>query len=87
MTAAEKLAEPLPLSIPTVAYQSYFACACLNEHCTRAGFQADALPHIVAAELRGMAGELMARHDVDRRQSGYSAALVLLARAEALEEL
>lgn len=40
----------------------------------------------ISTELRGMAGELMARHDENRHLSAYSAALVLLARAEELEE-
>lgn len=87
MTAAEKVAEPLPLSIPSVAHELFFACGCLDEGCSRAGFQADALPYIVAAELRGMAGEILARHDMNPRLSAQGAAFVLLARAEALEQM
>jgi hypothetical protein len=34
-----------------------------------------------------MAGELMARHDMNRRLSAQSAAEVLLARAEQLEDM
>jgi hypothetical protein len=46
VTAAEKVAEPLPLSIPAVAHEFWFACGCLESDCVRAGFQADALPYV-----------------------------------------
>lgn len=75
----------LPLTVPSVAQDLFFACGCLDSDCHRCGYQADALPYIVAAELRGMAGELFARYDEDPGLSAYDAALVLLARAEQLD--
>lgn len=45
--------------------------------------------HTIATELRGMAGELLARSDVAREQgalmSAYQAAHALLARADHLD--
>jgi hypothetical protein len=84
---AARQVEPLLLSIPAVAHEFFFACGCLDSHCVRSGFQAEALPYVAAAELRGMAGELIARADMNPRMSALSAAHVLLARAESLEKM
>lgn len=85
MTTATDITTSLPISVPSSVAQFFFACGCLDSDCHRCGYQPDALPYIVAAELRGMAGELMARHDENRTLSAQSAALVLLARAEQLD--
>lgn len=74
--------EPLPISIPKAAYR--FRCGCDS-------FRADALPFVVATELRGLAGEILARNDEARargtRLTAYEVAWVLTARADELEGL
>lgn len=48
-------ATPADLSIPDAAADGWFQCGCTESGCTRAGYQAEALPLIVAAELRRLA--------------------------------
>lgn len=72
--------QPEPLSMP----------ATVRVHrCDCGGYTAKALPYVAAAELRAMAGELLARNDVARETAtqftGYHAAWVLTARADELE--
>lgn len=43
------------LTIPQAAADEWFACGCSESGCIRAGYQADALPIVVAAELRRFA--------------------------------
>lgn len=80
----------LPISIPAVAHEFWFACGCLDQDCARAGFQADALPYVVAHELRAVAGDLTARLEValelGRPMTADDVLNFLLGRANALEE-
>lgn len=48
---------PAELRVPDAAADLYFACGCSESGCSRAGYQSDALPIIVAAELRRFAEE------------------------------
>lgn len=48
------------LEIPDAAQEAFFCCSCGDPGCDRSGYQAEALPHIVAAELRRLAAKITA---------------------------
>ncbi len=48
---------PAELEIPDAAKDQAFACGCARLDCRREGYQDDALPIIVAAELRRIVEE------------------------------
>ncbi len=51
---------PAELEIPDAAKDQAFACGCARLDCRREGYQDDALPIIVAAELRRQAEAITA---------------------------
>jgi hypothetical protein len=74
-------AETVPdLLMPAAAAEEWFTCGCGQDDCGRAGFQAPALPIVVAAELRRIADEADARSTV-----GVVGVISLRRRADELD--
>lgn len=58
------MTESIDLTIPDAAADSWFHCGC-EAGCSRSGYQPEALPLIVAAELRRLADEIGDRSFAD----------------------